>query len=49
MKDLYSKVLPPIKNVEDRIAGFFKDHEVMKALVSRFDEVLSGKASKMSI
>lgn len=49
LKELYDKVIPPIQNFEEVMDGLEKDMMTNKQIIMRFDEVLTQKASKISV
>lgn len=48
-KDLYNKVIPPMKVFEDRMKEMGDDYERSKEMIRRYDEIITEKASKTSI
>ena len=49
MKDLYNRVLPPLKRVEERVLLMSSEHEQNKEMIRRYDEVLAQKANKAAL
>ena len=49
LKELYDKVIPPIQNFEEVMDQLEKDMMTNKQIIMRFDEVLTQKASKISV
>lgn len=49
LKVLYSKVLPPLKVVQDKETSLEEEFIRLRQVVDRFDEVLNSKSSKFSL
>ena len=49
LKELYDKVIPPIQSFEESMDSLEKDMMTNKQIIMRFDEVLTQKASKISV
>lgn len=49
LKDLYSKVLPPLSTFEAKMDEMSASYEQSKEMIRRYDEVLSDKAGKTAI
>lgn len=49
LKDLYSKVLPPLSGFECKMEEMSASYEQSKEMIRRYDEVMSEKASKTAI
>jgi len=48
-KGLYNKVVPPIKGVENKIDEFTKEHNQMKEIIRKFDEIITTKAQRTEV
>lgn len=49
LKDLYSKVMPSIKNFEDNMILLNQDMHRNSQIIRRFDEIINEKANKVAI
>lgn len=49
LKDLYSKVLPPIAKFEQKLINYYHDNAKTELIVRRFDQVIAEKASKNQV
>jgi hypothetical protein len=49
LKDLYNKVMPTLKNYEQKMMVMGNEYEQSKEMIRRYDEILSEKANKMAI
>ena len=49
LKDLYGKVMPQLRKFEDALVSQTSENMKVQAIVGRFDEVLSEKASKQIV
>ncbi|CDW75242.1 UNKNOWN [Stylonychia lemnae] len=49
LKDLYSKVLPPLAHFEEKMDRMNQGYEQSKEMIRRYDEIISDKANKVAI
>ena len=49
LKDLYNKVLPELGKFEEKLVEQNRDNMKVQEIISRFDEVISEKASKQNV
>ena len=49
LKDLYDKVIPPLKAFDEEIQDISKEQEQQRQVVLRYDAILTEKASKFSV
>jgi hypothetical protein len=49
MKELYSKVLPPLSTFEDKMLLMSSEYEQAKEIIGHYDEIISEKANKTTI
>jgi len=49
LRSLYNKVVPEIQKFESKLLEISKDQVKLEQIVTRFDEVLSEKVSKLNL
>ena len=49
LKSLYKKTVPSVKQMEDKVALFSKEHIQVKAIVKNYDVSIDSKACKTEI
>lgn len=49
MKELYKKVIPPLKKYEDTMFKVVGEHQRMQEIIRRYDELLTVKVNKSTL